>query len=102
MLALARAADVPLAVEGEEIPILAFAELTLVGAALGIGIATLLGRWARRPRRTFVVVTMALTALSIGPDLSVDATAASKLVLALTHLVAAAIIVPAIASRLAD
>ena len=32
----------------------------------------------------------------------VEATAGSKVVLALTHLVAAAIIIPAIASRLAD
>jgi hypothetical protein len=100
--AVARAGDVRLAVDGEQIPIVGFAELTLVGAAIGIGIAKLLARWARRPRRTFTVVAVALTALSLVPDLSVDATASSKLVLALTHIVAAAIVVPAIASRLAD
>ena len=32
VVAVARAADVPLAVDGEEIPILAFAELTLGGS----------------------------------------------------------------------
>ena len=57
VVAVARAGDVPLTVDGEEIPILAFAELTFVGAAIGIGLAKLLGRWARRPRRTFTVVT---------------------------------------------
>ena len=102
VVAVARAGDVPLAVDGEEIPILAFAELTLVGAAIGIGLAKLLGRWASHPRRTFTVITVALTALSLVPDLMVEATAGSKVVLALTHLVAAAIIIPAIASRLAD
>jgi hypothetical protein len=102
VVAVARAGDVPLAVDGEEIPILAFAELTLVGAAIGIGLAKLLGRRASRPRRAFMVVTVALAALSLVPDLMVDATAASKVVLALTHLVAAAIIIPAVASRLAD
>jgi len=102
VVAVARAADIPLTVDGEEIALLGFAELTLVGAAIGIGIAKLLGRWVRRPRRTFTVVTVALTALSLVPDLAVDATVGSKLVLALTHIVAAAIIVPAIASRLAD
>lgn len=102
VVAVARATNVPVAVDGDEIPILGFAELTLVGAAIGILLAKLLGRWARRPRRTFTVVTIALTALSLVPDLAVDATVGSKLVLALTHVVAAAIIIPAIASRLAD
>ena len=48
------------------------------------------------------MITVALTALLLVPDLMVEATAGSKVVLALTHLVAAAIIIPAIASRLAD
>jgi hypothetical protein len=102
VVAIARTADVPIAVDGEKIPILGFAQLTLVGAAIGIGIAKLLGRYASRPRRTFTAVTVALTALSLVPDLAVDATVGSKLVLALTHIVAAAIIIPALASRLAD
>lgn len=45
---------------------------------------------------------MALTALSIVPEVVVDATAGTKLVLALTHLVAAVIVIPALANRLAD
>ena len=53
-------------------------------------------------RNTFLRVTVALTALSIVPDVIADATVGTKLVLALTHVVAAGIIVPAIASRVAD
>jgi hypothetical protein len=43
---------------------------------------------------------MALTALSLVPDLLADALAATKMLLMLTHLVAAAIVIPAIARRL--
>ena len=43
---------------------------------------------------------MALTAVSLVPDVLADATAATKLVLGLTHLVAAAIVIPTLAKRL--
>ncbi len=58
------------------------------------------GARAARPRRTFVVTTVALTAISLIPDALVEASTGSKTVLMLTHLVAAAIIVPAYARRL--
>jgi peptidoglycan/LPS O-acetylase OafA/YrhL len=102
VVAVARAGDIPVAVDGEEIPILGFAMLVVVGALIGIGLAALLRRYADHPRRTFTVVTVALTALSLVPDVLADASTGSKLVLAMTHVVAAAIIVPSIASRLAD
>jgi hypothetical protein len=41
-----------------------------------------------------------LTALSLVPDAIVDADPATKALLMLTHLVAAAIVIPAIARRL--
>jgi hypothetical protein len=47
-----------------------------------------------------VRVTVALTALSIVPDVIVDADVATRLVLGLTHLIAAAVVVPMIARRL--
>jgi hypothetical protein len=47
-------------------------------------------------------VTVALTALSIVPDVIADATVGTKFVLALTHVVAAAIIVPALACRVPE
>jgi len=96
----ARAADVPLEIGGEEIPLVGFAQLTLVGALMGVGIARLCARRARRPRHTFVVTTVALTVLSVVPDVLADATAGSRLVLAVAHVVAAAIVVPALAARL--
>jgi Family of unknown function (DUF6069) len=96
----ARAADVPVAVQDEQIPLAGFAQLTLVATVVGIGIARLLSTRAHHPRHGFVVTTLALTAVSLLPDVMVDATTASKLVLALTHLVAAAIVIPTLARRL--
>lgn len=95
----ARAVDVTLDVDGEPIPLLGFAQLTLVGALIGAVLASILHRRARAPRRTFVITTIALTAVSIVPDLLIDASAASKVVLAATHVLAAAIIVPPLAAR---
>lgn len=97
---IARAGGVGVAVQGEEIPLLGFAQLTLVGALIGIALARVLSRRARRPRSTFVRTTVALTALSVVPDVLVDATTGSKLVLALTHVVAAAIVVPVLAASI--
>ncbi|WP_345482543.1 DUF6069 family protein, partial [Actinopolymorpha pittospori] len=59
-----------------------------------------LARWARHPRRTFLRTTVVLTALSLVPDAIADASSPTKALLMLTHLVAAAIVVPAIARRL--
>jgi len=99
--AIARAGDVTLAVKGEQIPISGFALMTVVGAVVGLILAAALSRRATRPRRTFLQTTAVLTALSLVPDAFADTTTASKLVLVLTHLIAAAIIVPSLAARLA-
>jgi hypothetical protein len=98
--AAARAADVPLAIDGEQIPLLGFAQLTMACAVIGTVMAVSFAKWARRPQRMFVVTTVALTAVSFVPDLLADATTGSKLVLMLTHVVAAAIVVPTLAKRL--
>jgi hypothetical protein len=87
-------------VGGEQIPLLGFAQLTIVGALLGLALAAVLRRRAAQPRRTFVATTAVLTALSLVPDALADATVASKLLLMTTHLVAAAIIIPVYARRL--
>jgi len=100
--AVAHAAGVPLTVGGDEIPVLGFAQMTVLFSVVGIVLAVALARWARRPERTFVVTTITLTALSLVPDASADASTATRLVLGLTHVVAAAIVIPAVASRLAD
>jgi peptidoglycan/LPS O-acetylase OafA/YrhL len=98
--AVALAADVPLEVEGARIPLAGFAQLTLVCTAIGVLLAGALRRWAATPRRTFTAATVALTALSLVPDVAVPASTATRIVLAATHLVAAAIVVPALAGDL--
>src|SRR5437667_4955833 len=49
---------------GTSIPIPAFAQLTLVFSLIGVGIAAVMARKARRPQPTFVRTAIALTALS--------------------------------------
>ena len=90
------------------IPLLGFAQLTFVFSLIGVGLAAILARTARRPRSTFVRTTLVLLALSIVPDfvaipkLSPDFDTATSWALAGLHLVAAAIVIPVLASRLAD
>jgi hypothetical protein len=103
--AIAAAADASghaLTVGGEQIPLLGFAQLTIVGALLGLALAAVLSRRAAYPRRTFVVTTIVLIAASLVPDAVADATVGSKLLLMVTHLVAAAIVVPVLARRLRE
>jgi uncharacterized membrane protein YoaK (UPF0700 family) len=97
---VALAAGVPLTVGGEQIPLLGFAQMTILFSVLGILIAKGIGRWTSRPQRTFLVTTVALTALSIVPDFPIDASPATKATLITTHLVAAAIVVPTLARQL--
>jgi peptidoglycan/LPS O-acetylase OafA/YrhL len=100
--AIAHALDVSLKVSGEAIPLAGFAQLTFIAAIIGTVLALVLSRRARRPRHTFVTTTLALTALSVVPDVLADAQTATRVTLALTHVIAAAIIIPALASRLSD
>lgn len=102
LAAALRAAGVPLAVDGAPIPLVGFATLTLIGVALGFLLALGLRRFARTPRHTFVMTTTALTAASLIPDLLGTATLDTRLSLMALHLVAAAIVIPALASRLSD
>ena len=97
--AAAEAGGVSFEIDGEAIPLLGFAQLTLVGAVLGVAIARLCRR-ARRPRSTFVRTAVALTAFSIVPDLTMRFDTASRIALVITHVVAAGIIVPVLARRL--
>jgi len=100
--AVASALDVSLQVGGKAIPVVGFAQLTFLAAIIGTVMAVVISHRARRPRHTFVTSTIALTALSIVPDVTADAHTATRLVLALTHVVAASIVIPALASRLTD
>jgi hypothetical protein len=95
------AAGISLDIAGAPIPVPGFATLTAFFSLIGVVLAVVLSRTARRPRRAFVRTTVVLTALSLVPDLVVDAAPATKALLMLTHLVAAAIVVPVVARRLA-
>ncbi|MCA2225232.1 DUF6069 family protein [Nonomuraea aurantiaca] len=93
-------AGISLVVGGAPIPASGFAVLTGIFSVVGLALALVLARWARRPRTAFVRTTLVLTALSLVPDVLADASAATKVLLMLTHVVAAAIVIPAIARRL--
>jgi hypothetical protein len=89
------------------IPPLGFAELTFVFSLIGVGLAAILARTARRPRRTFVATTLVLLVLSVLPDFGIlpgfpKFDTATAVTLAALHLVAAAIVIPVLAGRLAE
>lgn len=98
--AAGQAAGISTAVGGAPIPTSGFAVLTVMFSVLGLVIATALRRFARHPRTTWIRTTVVLTVLSFVPDLLVDAAASTKVLLIVTHIVAAAIVIPAVARRL--
>ena len=101
LAAVAHAAGVSFADStGAAIPLLGFTQVTFVCALLGVALAAGIRRRARHPQRTFTRSAWTLAAVScFAPPLAgVDATAVAVLVA--LHLVAAAMIVPALSSRL--
>ncbi|QQM46087.1 DUF6069 family protein [Streptomyces liliifuscus] len=104
---IARGAGVPMeaaspgATEAAEIPVGGFFGGVLFWSVVGIVLAVVLARWAKRPARTFVVTTVVLTALSMaGPAVAPHTATSTQVVLAVSHLVAAAVIIPVVARRL--
>jgi hypothetical protein len=93
--AVARAGGVSLEIDGTAIPIPAFAWWTVVGTAIGIVMARLL-----RDRRRFVVLATVATGLSLLPAIAAPDDTATSVVLVTAHLLAAAIIIPALGRRL--
>ncbi|GAA5113156.1 DUF6069 family protein [Pseudonocardia adelaidensis] len=87
-------------ISGAPIPASGFATLTVMFSLIGLLIAVGLRRFARQPRSTWIRATVALTVLSLVPDVLVDAAATTKILLMVTHLVAAGIVIPAVARRL--
>ncbi|MFJ4245835.1 DUF6069 family protein [Streptomyces iakyrus] len=105
---VARAAGVPMeaaspgAKEPAAIPVGGFFGGVLFWSVAGIVLAVVLARWAKRPARTFTVTTVALTALSLaGPAVAPHTATSTQIVLAASHVVAAAVVVPLLARRLA-
>lgn len=103
----ARAAGVPMeaaspgAKEAAPIPVGGFFGGVVFWSVAGVVLAVALARWARRPARTFTVATVALTVLSLaGPAVAPHTAVSTQVVLAVSHLVAAAVIIPPLARRL--
>jgi hypothetical protein len=102
LAALASAAGISFADStGASIPIAGFAQLTMVFSLLGVAMAAVMARRARRPRPTFVRTAVVLTVLSFVPDLTFGFDAGSAATLIALHSAAAAIVVPTLAGRLA-
>jgi Family of unknown function (DUF6069) len=95
------AVGISLSLPDGPIPIAGFATLTAFFSVIGLVLAMVLARFARHPRVAFIRTTVALTALSLVPDVLVGAAPATAALLMFTHLVAAAIVIPAVARRLA-
>ena len=85
---------------GESIPVFAFAQLTFIGALLGVALAAGVQRRASQPRRTFTRVAWTLAAVSCVAPTLIGLGAASVAVLVVEHLLAAAIVIPRVANRL--
>ena len=88
-----QAAGHTLSVVDGPIPLASFAQMVLLSTVVGIVIAR------RTSRATFYRVTVTLTVLSCVPDVAWGDGFVSKAGLVLTHVVAAAIIVPRLARR---
>ena len=85
---------------GETIPLSGIAFVTGVFSVVGIVIAAALLRWSPRPSEHFVRTTVALTAVSLVPPWLVGAAASTSVALVVLHLVAAALVIPAVARSL--
>jgi FtsH-binding integral membrane protein len=104
---VARAAGVPMeaagpgAKEAAEIPAGGFGSGVVFWSVAGIVLAVVFARFAERPARTFTVTTVVLTALSLaGPVVAPHTATSTQIVLAASHVVAAAVIIPLLARRL--
>jgi len=104
--AIARAAGVPLRAAGLGDHTLIQVNAGWLAFGVGIGVfwgtvlAVAFARWAARPARVFLATTLPLLALSLVGPLTAQGTTATKLTLAGGHLIAAAIIIPAVTRRL--
>jgi Family of unknown function (DUF6069) len=100
--AAVHAAGVSFEVDGEVIPLAGFAQTTFLGAVIGGVVLAVLNRRGRSARRRFLQTTVALTALSCVPSVTWPDDAATKLALVALHVLAAAIVVPALVRHAQD
>ena len=100
--ALLHAAGVTFAIDGEAIPLLGFAQMAFLWTLVGGVLAGSLRKRSAQPRHRWIQATVVLTALSCMPSVTAPASTGTRLALCLTHLVAAAIVIPVLARHLAD
>jgi hypothetical protein len=103
--ALASAAGVSFADKtGASIPVSGFGTLTVAFSLIGVLLAAVLARKARHPRQTFVRTTVTLVVLSFIPDLlpQIGFDRVSAFTLMGLHVLAAVIVIPTLARRLAQ
>ena len=100
--ALAQAVGVDFEVPdgGETIPLSGFAVVTGCFSVVGVVIAVALLRWSARPAERFVWTAVTLTAISLVPPLLSGASSTTTAALLGLHLIAAAVMVPALARSL--
>ena len=103
----ARAAGVPMELtevfedEFARMPVMSMAWAALLeGGLAGTALATACRRWTRRPRSYFVALAMTGLVASFALPITSDASTATKVVLAISHVVVAIIIVTALAFAL--
>jgi Family of unknown function (DUF6069) len=98
-------AGVAMAVKGfgsevrESIPVFAYFVSTIIGGAVGFLLMLAMKRFGAT-KKIFLIVTGVLTLLSFISPLTADASTGTKIVLEVLHIVAAAIIIPALAKGL--
>ncbi|MFE3999527.1 DUF6069 family protein [Nocardioides sp. YIM B13467] len=104
MALIAKAAGVDFGSSVGDVPLSAFPMLTIYCSLIGIIIAEVMIRVATMPRSTFQITMIVLTGLSLVPDVLpfFEFDLAFVGVLCLTHIVAAAIVVPMIAGRMEE
>jgi hypothetical protein len=95
-------AGVSFEVDGKMIPLVDFAQLSFLGAVIGGVLLAVLNRRSRAIRRRFLQTAVALTALSFVPSVTWADDAATKLALVALHVLAAAIVVPALVRHAHD
>jgi len=100
--AAAEGTGVSFKIAGEAIPLPGFAQITFVATMIGTLLAVVFSHRATHAKRTFVRTTLALTAISFVPDVLADASVSTKVALVLSHVIAAAIVIPVLGSRLDD
>jgi peptidoglycan/LPS O-acetylase OafA/YrhL len=100
--AAVHAAGVSFEVDGEMIPLVGFAQMTFLGAVIGGALLAVLNWRSRSARRRFLQAAVALTALSCVPSVTWPDDAATKLALVALHVLAAAIVVPALVRHAHD